>query len=689
MCAWQFVRTTCSYASWAPAIVSFAMCAKWRLLASVSSTDTVFATAATYVLLEMRKEGIHATVQVQFTSGAFDTGELGRVAEARMRVIVVLACSLDVVTVALAAKDRGMLEAGHAWLGLDTIAGAEEFAADGPKATEVSKAALHGWVYFQPSNVAPAAFFDRVREATRARFPAQPGSGDGYAEALSSPFAANMYDAVMLYAVAVASSPSRQPNGEQAAEAMRNVSFDGMTGRVALDENGDMKESIRAMNYLLGANGTMRSDQIGVYDGSSRMGSVAPSRTIMWPGAVLIVPLDVYVERTAAGFSTSWVSMGAASGMLVLLAATLAFLKKRYGSLRDLLVMVFTEVADLVGSVCMDLANVATDWITCYLVLSGTIQVPSRLFKATYAATAALGTVAAVVSVGYRVRNVLLVRQHVEALAAEQAAPQSAVAQSGSAVSSASQSPADRVSQHAGVLTAEQAPPQGAAAQSGSAASSASQSPAGMRAQHIDIASTLERATSMLGRAASYRPKERVSKNGARNPPAGGSGGASLDAALQHASSQVAGSSSASMAQQENRQADPARQAHRYEYELKQSGRALVVQSLHLFTAVVEGTWLCCSAMSFWRADVVLMCMMHRVAIRDPAVPPTGCGLCSLPAFDSVRQILHHVLCRPALHHHQQLNGLHIRLLEQAGSRLAPPCANLQYSRPLLACACA
>jgi ABC-type branched-subunit amino acid transport system substrate-binding protein len=412
VCAWQFVRTTSSYASWAPAIVGFATWAKWTQLATVLSTNNVFSAFATRLALDMQRDGIRVAVEVQYQAGAFDAGELGRVAAFRVRVVVVIADSLDVVTLALAAKDRGMHEAGYAWLGLDTVAGAEAFVADGLKSAEVAKAALHGWIYFAPSAAAPAAFFDRVRVETRTRFPMQPGSDD----VVSTQFAANMYDAVTLYGMATRNA-SWLSNGAQTVQAMQNLSFDGMTGRVELDENGDMRESIGAMNYVLESEGSMRGRQIGVYDGPSRFYSPLQNRTVVWPGDVRTMPVDSAIAVAAQAFNTSWLLVGACAAALVLMPGLVFLIRRRHAHLQAILVMLLTEMGMLVFSFCMAIANLVTDGIVFDSLLRGDLKVSSEIYMATYATLLCFGVVATALSMGYRIRNARLVRTQLQQLA--------------------------------------------------------------------------------------------------------------------------------------------------------------------------------------------------------------------------------------------------------------------------------
>jgi hypothetical protein len=396
----QFVRTTSSYASWVPAIISFATWAKWTQLATITTTQSIFTTVVTKLELDMRSKGIRVQVQVRFQKGAFDVRELGRVAAARMRVLVVLAYSPDVVTVALAAKEQGMLKPGWAWLGLDTVAGAETFAADGPKS---ASAALHGWMYFEPSTTAPTAFFDRVRETTRARFP-QPPRSDEVPESLSTPFAANMYDAVMLYAVAAASNSSRLANGVPSLKAMTSVSFDGMTGRVELDENGDMKESIRALNYVLDTDEAMHGRLIGVIDGPSGRYLPLQNGTVSWPGDLHSTPAD-FAEELHEEFNTAWLLVGASVSALVVVIGVVVVVWRNRKRLQAIILMLLTEVSQLVLSGCMSLASLVTDGIVFDTLLHGGHKISTEIYTAAFATVLCFGTITTALSFGYRIHN--------------------------------------------------------------------------------------------------------------------------------------------------------------------------------------------------------------------------------------------------------------------------------------------
>jgi hypothetical protein len=237
-----------------------------------------------------------------------------------------------------------MVVQGWAWLGLDTVAGAEVSGIDDLKSTEAAKAAMHGWVYFVPHNAAPAAFFDQVVAATRTNFPDQSGSV-AQRDFRWTPFAANMYDAVMLYAMAVGSDSNL--NGRSVVLAMMSVSFDGMTGRVELDTSGDMKESISVMNYVLESDGAMRGRPIGVYDSLNSRYSTLANNTMVWPGNVHSIPADMAASSIEQGFDTVWLLVGAGVAAVVVVSGLAVLVQRKRAQLQAILVMLFTEVTTI------------------------------------------------------------------------------------------------------------------------------------------------------------------------------------------------------------------------------------------------------------------------------------------------------------------------------------------------------
>jgi hypothetical protein len=197
---------------------------------------------------------------------------------------------------------------------------------------------------------------------------------------------------------------------------MMNISFEGMTGRVELDSSGDMKESIGVMNYVLESNGTMRGREIGVCNWLSPRYSPRVNNTVVWPGGVQELPSDFAVTPASQGFNTSWLLVGACAAALVVMLGLAVLVRRKKAHLQAILLMLLTEVGQLVFSECMAIANLATDGIVFGRMLRGDLQASSEIYTAAYATILCFGIVSTALSFGYRLRNACLVRTHLQGL---------------------------------------------------------------------------------------------------------------------------------------------------------------------------------------------------------------------------------------------------------------------------------
>jgi hypothetical protein len=244
-----------------------------------------------------------------------------------------------------------------------------------------------------------------------------------------------MYDAVMLYAMAVGSNTSRRLSGRHLAKVMMNMSFDGMSGRVELDERGDLEESISAMNYVVQSGRTMRGRRIGVYDAPSRRYSPVQNNTVVWPGNVHAVPADRAASSTAQGFDTVWLLVGAGVTAVVVVSGLVLLIRRRHAHLQAIFMMLLTETGMLVLSICMALGNLATDGIVCSSLLRGDLRVSTPIYTASYVVVLCFGVVVTVLSIGYRLRNARLMHAQMQ-----QVAPQGRAVAAGEAWRQAQQS---------------------------------------------------------------------------------------------------------------------------------------------------------------------------------------------------------------------------------------------------------
>ena len=173
-----------------------------------------------------------------------------------------------------------------------------------------------------------------------------------------------------------------------------------------------MQQSIEAVNYLIGEDGAMYGQPIGVYDFRSLRYVPLPNSTVVWPGGVSTLPVEPIV---GSGFNTVWLLVGAATVAVLLVGGMAWLLRRNRARLEAVLLLVFTEVTELVGSLMLELADVVTDAISCSRMLNGDSQV-SELYRIAYTTILICGVAGTILSIAYRIRNARLVARRVEHL---------------------------------------------------------------------------------------------------------------------------------------------------------------------------------------------------------------------------------------------------------------------------------
>jgi hypothetical protein len=313
--------------------------AAWTRLSIVA--DAALGESVGPLRAQLERSGVHLGIEQRFQADHFkaapgDRSPLMPVRAAGVRFVMVYAFGPDYQAIAVEAQKLEMSQ-GWAWMGIDMVSSAVL----GTKGQElaVAQAALHGWIYFEPSSAASREFFDRVKAASIADFGQNVSDDES-----TSLYAANLYDAVMLFASTAGKHPSELSNGRLMVGAMMNASFDGKTGRVELDESGDMKESISVVNFVLASDGAMHGRRIGVYDALSSRYSPVRNSTVVWPGNSHAIPADMSALPTEEGFDTQWVLVGAVTSSVIVVSGLALLVRRRHAHLQAILVMLFTEV---------------------------------------------------------------------------------------------------------------------------------------------------------------------------------------------------------------------------------------------------------------------------------------------------------------------------------------------------------
>ena len=230
-------------------------------LATGDDRERSFADAARALIAKMGNEPY--TSDTTFVAGQFKPDVLAKIFEGRIRVVLVMASSADVLDIARAAKKSSYGVQGWAWLGLDTV----------PAPEEPDMGYLYGWVYFETDSSAPDWFVGNVSATIRAMFPLNDNSP-------ISSLAANLYDAITLYGSVVRAHLSELQQGTVMVGAMKNVSLsDGISGKVELDDNADRKAFLRVMNRLPAG----KTIQLGVVGTDQPFTESSDQLQVRWP----------------------------------------------------------------------------------------------------------------------------------------------------------------------------------------------------------------------------------------------------------------------------------------------------------------------------------------------------------------------------------------------------------------------
>jgi hypothetical protein len=421
----QFLRTTSGYSKWMPAVVGFVKSCKWTQLSLLFTRGVTFQSTVAELSHELLLSKVSLIASMSFEETVDDrslSSQLRAIQDLRSsQVVVVMALESMYWKIALAAQARGMLS-GWAWLGLDCVPLAPRYAPLEELASV--NLAFDGWIFFQPHFLAGRDFFDRVRNATRFDFPTLFDE-----DVFPSPYAAAMYNAIILIATVANRRTWLPEQGGRAFvnQSIGNMSFEGPTDSFELDANGDVVLSYEAVNLLL-KKGTLQQIVIGVFGAGTYLGTGMP---IIWPGGLLALPADAVIP--VQEFSALWMLVGGSATALVVLTGFVVLVLRRRAHLQAILVMLLTEVGQLVLSACMSIANLVTDGIVFDHLLRGDLEVSSTIYTVVYATILCFGVFATVLSQGYRIRNARLMQADLQQLSVSTRAQNTATPQARSA----------------------------------------------------------------------------------------------------------------------------------------------------------------------------------------------------------------------------------------------------------------
>ena len=273
----QFSRTVAPETSKGPALIAFMHHNKWRKIALVSSTESVYFETRLGLAKQLEDASITVLRPAAFEPGSFTDSMLGEIRRSGMRIVLLLSYTADVQGAALHAQQEGMTK-GYAWL---------------VESEEVAVPDMAGWLSFRPflgSNT--KAFAKQVSDYSKSHF-----GITVRADSVDLTYSVALYEAVMLYAHAatrVLSEGGSLRDGAAITEAMHNTTLAGVAGTVvALNSDGDRIESYEVMSYVLKAGDVMSSVAVGMFNSMQGQYKAYKSQ-VVWPGNTLEVPVDYF-----------------------------------------------------------------------------------------------------------------------------------------------------------------------------------------------------------------------------------------------------------------------------------------------------------------------------------------------------------------------------------------------------------
>ena len=274
--ALQFSRTVAPDTSKGPALIAFMQHNKWRKIAMLSSTESLWFDTRQGLAKQLVASSIKVLKPKPMEPGDISDGTLSEIRRSGYRIVLVLAYEPVANTLASLAH-RDSMSVGWAWMLTENHFSAPQRA---------------GWVWLRPflASEAMHSFARQVSDYSQTFFDiaVSPDSVDlAYSVAL--------HDAIMLYAHAatkVLSEGGSLRDGKAVTAAVRSTTFEGVGNLVIeLDKDGDRVNSYEVMNYVVGADSGMESLPVGLYNSSQKQYS-AYARLVVWPGGTTDVPTD-------------------------------------------------------------------------------------------------------------------------------------------------------------------------------------------------------------------------------------------------------------------------------------------------------------------------------------------------------------------------------------------------------------
>eukprot|EP01099_Mayorella_cantabrigiensis_P009038 TRINITY_DN966_c0_g2_i1.p1 TRINITY_DN966_c0_g2~~TRINITY_DN966_c0_g2_i1.p1 ORF type:complete len:485 (+),score=83.17 TRINITY_DN966_c0_g2_i1:165-1619(+) len=251
----------------------------WDRISIIYSDDPTMLVLSHYFIEKAVASNITVVTESMFYSGSFDPS-LEQIVDAKSKIIFVCASSIDGATILEQASKYGLLEAGHAWIGLDTWVD--------DVTVNFSTPGLLSIVPYIKTPSPPS--FDPYTERLKNKCSDLFGNDPKCVPKLSSPNHVYTYDSVMLFAYAIRDSfatlkSNPMKNLTRFGETLFEMRFDGLSGSISFLSSGEREfTSWKVMNKQLAFNNWVH---VGTFNESNTFSQHSP---ILWPGPSPDVP---------------------------------------------------------------------------------------------------------------------------------------------------------------------------------------------------------------------------------------------------------------------------------------------------------------------------------------------------------------------------------------------------------------
>ena len=208
----------------------------WTDVAIISTTDPYGTTLSAEFTAITKGEFVIRTYQQYRVAATNVTFEIAQIKQSSARLIVAFIL-FGWETVVIEANKQGLINEQHVWITSDTAVGIPFTNNVTSEIAQLSRGLLGSFTYI-PDNIKTQSFVERFSSLDPQLYPAAGPDFPPYLYTLLS------YDVGIMAGLAVAQADKEQllnarVTGETWARIIRNITFEGLSGKVVLDESGD------------------------------------------------------------------------------------------------------------------------------------------------------------------------------------------------------------------------------------------------------------------------------------------------------------------------------------------------------------------------------------------------------------------------------------------------------------------